>query len=174
MLKIHRGHDIDAGIQQHHHVFPTLRTLCPRNIRMRKFIDGADLGCSPENRIGIHFVEGATTIFDPSTRNDLQVFRLFDCVFSAVRLEVADDDIGTLLLQLLRLLEHPIGLSGSSSITEEYLQTAAACGLKLLHAVVLCGNTRTSIPSASWIRRSTGFPRNRCHKPFLMLCPMKI
>src|SRR2546426_1880941 len=174
MLKIHRRHHIDAGVQKHHHIFPTLGALGAGDICVRKFIDDTNLRCSAQDRFGIHFFEDDTTVFDPSTRNDLQPFRLLDSVLSAVRLEVADDDIGSLLLKLLRLLEHSIGLSGSSGITKEYLQTAAARRLRLLHAVVLWGKTRTSIPSAKSMRRSTGFPCNRCQKPFLMLCPMKI
>ena len=174
MLKVHGRQHIDAGVQQDHYVFPTLRALCPRNIRVRKFIDHANLRRPPEDGFGIHFLELDAAIFDLPARNDFQAFDLLNGVFSPMRLEIPNDDIGPLLFQFLRFLEHSVRFAGSSRVTEKYLQTAAPRGIRLRHAVVLCGKTRTSIPSARSIRRSTGFPRNRCQKPFLMLCPMKI
>src|SRR5439155_8257829 len=141
---------------------------------VRKFIDHANLRRPPEDGFGIHFLELDAAIFDLPARNDFQAFDLLNGVFSPMRLEIPNDDIGPLLFQFLRFLEHPVRFAGSSRVTEKYLQTAAPRGIRPPHAVVLCGKTRTSIPSARSMRRSTGFPRNRCQKPVLELCPIKI
>ena len=88
-----------------------------------------------------------------------------------MRLEIADDDVDALTLQLVRFGQHLVGLADAGGIAEEHLETTPArCGIG--HGQ--CGKTRTSMPSASRIRRSSGVPSRRVRQVRRRLWPTKI
>ncbi len=55
----------------------------------------------------------------------LQAGGFRDGVFPPVRLKVADHNIDSLSYELLRFLQHAVGLANARGIPEEYLQLAA-------------------------------------------------
>src|SRR5262249_9642745 len=134
----------------------------------------ADARRSLQNGVCIHLFESRAAVFDFSSRNDLEPLNFSDGVLASMRLEISNDDVDSFRLELLRFFEHPIGFARPGGITEVDLQSAARGRWRLAHGRGLCGNTRTSIPSASSIRRSTGLPRRRFHQPLRRLWPMKI
>ena len=71
-----------------------------------------------------------------------------------MRLEVADDDIGALGAQALRVVEHVPGLADARRIPEIDFQFAAG----FAHLECECGNIRRSISSVASINRSSGLP----------------
>ena len=90
------------------------------------------------------------------------IFAMVSC--SPVRLEVADDDVVTRPLELLRLVEHPEGLARRPRRSPGRPSGGLAAGPP--GGVAHCrGNTRTSMPSASRISRSTRLVRRRDVQP---------
>ena len=77
---------------------------------------------------------------------DLQTLGLGDGLLAAVRLEVADDDVDALLPQLLRLVEHPVGLAHAGGIAQVDFELASA-RVSLTRSPG-CGKRRTSKLSA--------------------------
>src|SRR5215470_14356387 len=103
---------------------------------MWKLVDCANLRCSPKNRVSVHFLESATPIFELRAGNHFEPLGHIDRVLAPVWLKVADD-VHSLLLELLRLVEHPIRLPCPGRIAEENLQTSACSGFGSGHAPVL-------------------------------------
>src|SRR5690348_4809755 len=106
-----------------------------------------------EHRVRVHFFEARTPVRNLFSRHDFQAVRQRHGVLPAVRLEVTDDDIDPAALELLRFDEHLIGLAHARGIAQKHLQ-ASTRGPR--RGYVHCGNTRTSIPSASRISWSSG------------------
>src|SRR5215475_13542034 len=84
-------------------------------------------------------------------------------------LEIADHDVDATPLELVRLGQHLVRLADAGRVAEKDLQMAPG-PRRLVH----CGNTRTSIPSASRIKRSSGVPPRRERQFRRRLWPTKI
>src|SRR5262249_44152082 len=87
----------------------------------------------------------------------------------AVRLEIRDHDVDAALLQLVRLRQHLVRLADAGGVAEKDLQAAARGSIR--H--VRWGKTRTSMPSAPSINRSSGLPRSQARQSRRRLCPTK-
>ena len=133
--------------------------------------------CGRLARIGVrvHLLEGVAPVVDAAPGDHLQPFDLGDRVLPSVRLEVAHDDVASLRPELLRLLEHPEGLPDTRGVPQEHLEPAAPrMSCRAPEVPHSRGNTRTSMPSASRIRRSTRFALRRASQPLSWLWPTKI
>src|SRR5262249_4042557 len=139
------------------------------HVGVRKLVDDGDLRATAEDRLGVHLLEAGAAVLDDRARHHLEAVDERDRLFAAVRLEVADDDVDALPLQLARLGEHLVGLADAGGVAEEDLEAAARA-----RRVGHCGKTRTSIPSALPIRRSSGVPPSRLRQLRRRLWPTKI
>ena len=114
------------GVEQHQDVFPALPRSEPGTLRVRELVHQANPRVARQNGVGIHLLEMRSAILDAAARDDFRPSRLSDGVFSAVRLEIADDDIDSLGLQLEPLLEHAVGLPHTGRVAHQHLQLPAA------------------------------------------------
>src|SRR5262245_26747207 len=105
-----------------------------------------------------------------SPRNHLEAGDERHRLLAAVRLEIGDDDVEALLAERPGLGQHLVGLANAGGIAEKDLQATAPCGIA---GHERCGKTRTSIPSAPSIKRSSGLPRQRASQSRRRLWPTK-
>ena len=125
-------------------------------------------GCRARIAARVHFLKLAASIFDLAPGNDFQPFDLGDGVLAPVRLEVSDRHIVPVALQLLRLFEHLVGLADAGRVSRAECAACPVAGAGSLISGPLFGNTRTSMPSASRISRSTGFGFPAAHPSGLL------
>ncbi len=71
MLNVHGREHLDAGLEKRHHVFPPLASSRAGHIRVREFIDGADLGVPHENGVRIHLFAHVPAVLDAPPGDDL-------------------------------------------------------------------------------------------------------
>ena len=122
MLDVHIGHHIDARIQQDLHVLPSLGAFRTRHIGVRQFIHDADRGPPHLDRGSIHLLQRHAPIIDGLRRDHFQSFGFCDGVLPFVRLEVADNNVLPLSFEMLRFLQHAIGLAHARRVAEQQLQ----------------------------------------------------
>ena len=127
---------------------------------MREFIHHGDLRAPAEDRVRIHFFEPASAVLDRLSGNGFQAFAQRDRLPPSVRLEVADDDVNAALFELVGFRQHLVGLADTRRIAQKDFEPTAR-----RRWVRHCGKTRTSMPSASRIRRSSGVPPSRFRQP---------
>src|SRR5262249_52300642 len=132
-------------------------------------VDHSNLRMSLQDGVSVHLFELRAAILECFPRNDFQTLGERDGFRASVRLEVTDDDVNAETFQIVRLAQHLIGLSHPGGVPQEDFEPAAR-GLPVRH----CGKTRTSIPSASRMRRSSGVPPRRFRQPRRRLWPTKI
>ena len=111
MLDIDRGHDADAAVQQREDVLIPLLMPAPGDVRVREFIDHAELRPPLHNPVDVHLFEHDTPILDRSAGNDLDIAHLGNCVGTPISLDEADDDIAPLTPRVVRIAQHRIGLA---------------------------------------------------------------
>lgn len=134
MLDVHGGENVDAGLEQNHDVFPALGVGNTGDVGVREFVDGANFGMTGEDSTGIHLFEGAVAIDDVAAWDEFEAFGFGDGIFAAMRFEVADNDVVTLLAEAVALFEHLIGFADAGGVAEKDLEFAAAAGRALIHA----------------------------------------
>ena len=64
VLHVHRRQDVDAGVEQHVHVFPALEPRRSRHVRVRKLVDDGHLGMPAEDRVGVHLLEAGAAVLE--------------------------------------------------------------------------------------------------------------
>ena len=57
MLNVHRGHHVDAGIQQFQHVFVPLAVLAAGNVGVRQLVHDHRLRMPRDDRVHIHLFQ---------------------------------------------------------------------------------------------------------------------
>src|SRR5262249_15833249 len=167
VLHRHRRQHVDAVLNQDLYVLPPLEALRPGHVGVRELVDDRDLRMPPEDGVRVHLLELCATIVDDLPRNGFEALAERNGLLPAGRLEVADADVQSGLVHLTGLAQHLIGLADTRGVPEKDLEPAAA-------SVGHCGNTRTSIPSASRMSRSSGVPPRRSRQPGRMWWPTKI
>ena len=87
-----------------------------------------------------------------------------DRLLPTVGLKIADDDIDATAPELVGFRQHLVGLADACGVAEKHPQPAASSGVagpRAPRSLSHWGNTRTSMPSASRISRSSGVPPRR-------------
>src|SRR5438105_10242214 len=97
-----------------------------RNIGVRKLVHDHHLRTPRQYGLGVHLLKLAAAIPNLFPGNNLEPFGLCDGVLPAMRLEVADNHVNALGLQLLRLLQHLVGLADACRVPHENLESAAS------------------------------------------------
>ncbi len=118
VLDVQRRDHGDAGVEQGLDVLPAL--LVPRSgdVRMRHLVDERHLGPAGEDRVDIHLLEARAPVVDGPARHDLEAGDLFGGLRSAVRLDVADDDVRASLGPAAPLAQHRERLPDTGSCAE--------------------------------------------------------
>ena len=74
MLHVHGGDDVDALVEQQHHVLPALAVPRARDIGVRQLVDDRDLAAAGAiTRVDIHLLQGHAAILDLLARHDLEI-----------------------------------------------------------------------------------------------------
>ena len=81
-------------------------------------------GRARQDRVDVHLGERRAAVDDRAARHDLQVAEHRLGVRAAVRLDIADDDVGAAVARRLALLEHPVRLADAGRGTEIDAQRA--------------------------------------------------
>src|SRR5580698_2926346 len=95
---------------------------------MRELIDQHDFWPPGQHGVEVHFLELGAAVGDPGPGDNLQVADLLGSVRAAMRLDVADDDVGAALDTAMTLVEHRERLADASGGPEIDPQQAAAAG----------------------------------------------
>ena len=111
MLDVQSRNHIDAGIQEFHHVFPTLRIARTLHIRMRQLIDDDQLGMDLQNGLQIHLLDFLSFIKDFLAGNHGQTFEHGHRSGTTVSLHITDLHVYSVLQQVMRLRQHPVSLA---------------------------------------------------------------
>ena len=115
-------------------------------IYVGEFVNQAYLRLATQDRVGVHFVINACSILDSLAGNSFETFSLFDRVLPPVTFEITDHDVYAVGLELLSFLQHAVGLAGAGRVSKKDFEFAT-------HRY--WGKTRTSMPAANSISRST-------------------
>ncbi len=136
VLHVDRGVDIDAGIEQFHHILPALGVARAGVVGVRQLIDQQQRGAAQQRGIEIELRERDAAMLQPLRRQDLQAFEQRLGFRAAVQLDIADDHVDARGGLLARGFEHGIGLADARRRAEKYLQmTARRCAGLALHAL---------------------------------------
>ena len=130
MLDVERRPDVDARIAELADVLPALgvpgRRIAVDQVRMREFVDQQDLGTPPERRVEVELLPHHAAVADGLCRQALERLEQALGLVAAMRLDVADDDVGPGRLGGERRLEHGVGLADAGRGAEEDPQSPAA------------------------------------------------
>jgi predicted transcriptional regulator len=131
VLDVDRGVDVDAGIQQFHHVLPTALVAAAGDVAMRQFVHQRDPRLAGEQGVEIKFLQRAALMLDAPARQHVESVQQRLRLHAAVRLDQADDHVGALLLQFAPARQHRVGLAHTGCSAEEDGQPPAALALQL-------------------------------------------
>ena len=125
MLDVDRRQDVDAGVEQRHHVLVALAVAAPGRVRVRQLVHGGDGRASGQHGAQVHLLQRDAPVFLLAERDDLQP--LHECLRlgAAVVLDVAHDDIDALLAERLGLLQHPVRLADARPVAQVHLEPPA-------------------------------------------------
>ena len=129
VLDVHRGDDVDAGVEQLVDVLPALLVARAWHVGVRELVDEGDLGVPGQDRVEVHLLEGGAAVGQRRPRDDLQVTDLLEGVRPAVRLDVGDHHVGAALVATMTLVEQRKRLANAGRGAEVDPQLAAAARL---------------------------------------------
>src|SRR5262249_49364680 len=157
----------NAGVQNRVDILPAFHPFASRNVGMREFVYHRHRGLAPDHSIGVHLFEFCPAIGQHPPRNTFEAFRFSDGLLSAMRFEIGDYNVRSLVPEFLSLLQHSVRLANTGGITQVNLELSFR---RLAHCPSSCGKIRTSTPSEPSIRRSSGLRRNQ-ERPARLVCP---
>ena len=106
VLDVDRRDHVDAGVEQHLDVLPALGVARARHVGVRQLVDQRHVRPPGEHGVEIHLLEGGPPVLDHVAGDHLDFADLLGGVRPAVRLDVADHDVGAALLAAAALVEH--------------------------------------------------------------------
>ena len=96
-----------------------------RHVGVRQFIDEDNLWFPGQNGINVHLLNDNPAVFLPPPGDNFQTFEKLGDVDPPVCFHKPHDHVDPLVLELVRFLEHSVGLTHAGGISEVYLQVAA-------------------------------------------------
>ena len=125
VLDVERGVDVDAGGEQLLDIHVALGMPAARRVGVRELIDQRELRPARQQRVEVHLLQPAPSVFDRAARDDLEAFeqRLgFACGRGSRRRRPRHRRPPA---ARLRRGEHLVGLADAGRGAEEHLQPAA-------------------------------------------------
>ena len=162
MLDVDGAVDIDAGVEQFHHVLPAPFVAAAGRVAMRELIDQRHRRLAREQCVDVEFVERACLavggrIFDALARQQLQAFEQGRGFRAAVGFHQAHDHVDPTPLEFTRTRQHGVGLAHARRRAEEHGQPAAGLALQFAdQGVGLCGACIWHARSIAPTRVATG------------------
>ena len=118
VLDVQRRDDVDAGTQHLEHVVVPFRVRVARGVRVRELVDERDLRFALEKRVEIEFARRNPVAYGFTPRHHAQSHSFFFGVGTLVRFDKGADDVGTLVLHLMRAIEHRIRFAATGRRTD--------------------------------------------------------
>jgi hypothetical protein len=125
VLDVDGGDHLDAGLEQDLDVLPPLLVRAARDVGVGELVDQHDVGASLEDRLDVHLLLDGAAVGDLLARHDLEALELALGLRPAVRLDVADDQVGAPLDAAVALVEHGVGLADARRCAEVDTQPPA-------------------------------------------------
>ncbi len=127
--------DVDARFEQFLHVLPALGMARAGMVAVRQLVDQQQLRPAGEGGVEIEFGQLQSAVFQRQRRQEFEPVEQGFGFRAAVKFDVADDDVGTVVALAPRRLEHRVALADAGGGAEEDLQAAAPCArILVLHA----------------------------------------
>ena len=124
MLDIDRGIDVYAAVDYLLHVQIPLAVFASRGVGVRQLVHEKQLRTAREGGIDVKFLQQNAAVGKLLQRETLQPLRHFQRFGTVVRLQITDDDVYPKRFQILRGLQHGVGLAHARRIAEENFQFA--------------------------------------------------
>jgi hypothetical protein len=126
VLDVERRDDGDAGVEKDLDVLPAFLMPAARHVRVREFVDERHLRRTGDDRVHVHLLEALTAVLEDLPWDHFEVAHLGGGLGAAVRLDIADDDVGASFLPAPTLVEHRERLADARCSTEVDAQDAAS------------------------------------------------
>ena len=131
VLDVDRGVDVDAVGEQLFHVEVALGMAAARRVGMGELVDQHEMRPPGDDRVEIHFFEGAAAVVDPPARDDFEPGEQRLGLRAAVGLDHADHHVAAVLALGARLFQHLVGLAHARRRADEDFQLAGGVLLAL-------------------------------------------
>ena len=128
VLDVHRGDDVDAGLEQLLDVGEALLVAGPGGVRVGELVDQRDVGPSPQQGVEVHLGDDRAAVLDAAPGQHLEVIQSLPGRSAPVRLDHAHDHICAACPPPCTLVEHRVGLADPRCRAEVDAQLATAHG----------------------------------------------
>ena len=122
MLHVEGGDYRDPVVDKILDVLIALVMARSGDVGVRQFVDDCDRRLALKNGIDVHLFKRNAAIRELFQRNLLEIADARRGLDATMGFDKADNDIVSLLAQLMRLLEHPVGFADAGSTAQINLQ----------------------------------------------------
>ena len=144
MLDVDRGPDVDAGVQQLHHILPAPLVAAARRIAVGQFVHQHQRRMPCEHGIQIHLLQRVAVVGHFLQRQLRQAFQQCLGIGTAMGFHQAHHQVDTAAQLFLRAGQHRVGLAHARRRTEEHGQLAASFALQAFDQGIGLAGTRIS------------------------------
>ena len=128
VLDVDGRDDADTRVEDLHHVLPPFGICAALDVGVRQFVDHDDIGVEVDDGLHIHLFELLALVEELAARNERKPFGEGFRFGTAVRLDVTDLDVHACVEQLVRLLQHAVGLAHAGTHADVDLEFPAVRG----------------------------------------------
>ena len=128
VLDVHRGDDVDAGVEEVVDVLPALLVTAAGHVGVGELVDERHGGLAGQDGIDVHLLEGGAPVVEAAARHDFEVAELGLRPGPAVGLDETDHDIGAALVTAPALVEHGERLAHPGRGAEVHAQLPTPAG----------------------------------------------
>ena len=122
MLDIDRRYDADSGVEQLHHVLPPFGIAAAFDVGVGQLVHDHDFGMEVQDGLRVHLFQLLALVEEPAARHERKPFGEGFRFGAAVRFDVTDADVHACVEQLMRLLQHAVGLAYPGAHADVYLE----------------------------------------------------
>ncbi len=130
MLDVDRGPDVDAGVQQLHHILPAPLMAAARRVAMGQFIHQHQRRMPCQHGVQVHLLQGMAVIGHVLQRQLRQALQQGLGIGASMGFHQAHHQVDAAAQLFLRAGQHGVGLAHARRRTEEHGQLAAGFALQ--------------------------------------------
>src|SRR5262245_22905736 len=106
VLDVHRGVDVDPGVEQLLDVLEALGVSAPRRVRMSEAVDDDESRSACEDGVEVHLLERLPAVLETAAWDHFEPLEQPLSLAAVMRLDSTDHDVDILSLLLARGLQH--------------------------------------------------------------------
>ncbi len=144
MLDVDRGPDVDAGVQQLHHILPAPLVAAAGCIAMGQFVHQHQRRMPCEHGIQVHLLQGMAVVGHILQRQLWQPLQQRLGIGTAMGFHQPDHQVDAAAQLFLRAGQHGVGLAHARRRAEEHGQLAAGFALQAFDQGIGLAGTRIS------------------------------